>query len=83
MDEYREFIESYYPSIQNPNLWFTMFRHMLYTARFSDDPKNKAWILNELAKSENPIIAVYAQLEERIGAPAETYPPLHIQAAQK
>jgi len=83
MDEYREFVESYYPSIGNPNLWFTMFRHMLYTARFSDDPKNKAWILNELAKSVNPVISVYAQLEERVGAPAETYPPLHVQAAQK
>lgn len=83
MEEYREFLEDYYPSIQNPNLWFTMFRHMLYTARFSDEPKNKAWILDALARSSNPIIALYAKLETRIGAPSETYPPSHVQAAHR
>jgi hypothetical protein len=83
MEEYREFLEEYYPSIQNPNLWFTMFRHMLYTARFSDDAKNKAWILDELARSSNPIIALYAKLETRIGPPSETYPPSHVQAAHR
>jgi len=81
MEEYREFLEEYYPSIQNPNLWFTMFRHMLYTARFSDDPKEKTWILDNLAKSSNPIIALYAQLETRIGPPAKTYPASHVKAA--
>ena len=75
MDEYREFLEQNYPTIQNRNLWFTMFRHMLYTARFSDDPKDKAWILDELARSSNPIIALYAKLETRIGPPSESYPP--------
>ena len=80
MEEYRSFLEDYYPSIQNPNLWFTMFRHVLYTARFSADPKNKAWILNELARSSNPIIALYAKLETRIGPPSQTYPATHVQA---
>lgn len=81
MEEYREFLEEYYPSIQNPNLWFTMFRHMLYTARFADNPKEKAWILDELARSSNPIIALYARLETRIGPPAESYPSLHVLSA--
>jgi hypothetical protein len=83
MEEYREFLEDYYPSIQNPNLWFTMFRHMLYTARFADDPKERVWISEQLARSSNPIIAVYAKLEQRIGPPAETYPASHVQAAYR
>jgi hypothetical protein len=41
MNEYREFLEEHYSAIQNPNLWFTMFRHMLYTARFAIDEKPK------------------------------------------
>jgi hypothetical protein len=83
MEEYREFLEDFYASIQNPNLWFTMFRHMLYTARFSDKPKDKAWILEALSRSSNPIIAFYAKLETRIGPPSETYPPSHVQAAKR
>jgi hypothetical protein len=46
-----------------------MFRHMLYTARFSDDPKNKLWILSELAESSNPVIAFYAKVEITIDQP--------------
>jgi hypothetical protein len=83
MDAFRESLEQNYPSIQNRNLWFTMFRHMLYTARFSDDQKDKAWILDELARSSNPVIALYAKLETRIGAPTATYPAPHVQPAQK
>jgi len=83
MDEYREFLEDYYPSIQNPNLWFTMFRHMLYTARFSDDPKNKMWILDSLARSSNPIIAIYAKLEARMGPPGESYPSSHVKGVHQ
>jgi hypothetical protein len=56
---------------------------MLYTARFSDDPKDKTWILNELARSSNAVMALYAKLETRIGPPSETYPVSHVQAAQK
>jgi hypothetical protein len=83
MDEYREFLETYYPSIQNPNLWFTMFRHMLYTARFSGDPRDRAWILDELAGSTNSIIALYAKLETRIGPPSGTYPPSQVQITHR
>jgi hypothetical protein len=70
MEDYRSFLEDYYYSIDNSNLWFTMFRHMLYTARFSSEPKNKLWILSELARSTNPVIAFYAKLETTIGAPS-------------
>jgi hypothetical protein len=80
MEEYRELLEDYYPSIENRNLWFTMFRHMLYTARFSDDLKTKAWILDNLTRSTNPVIALYAQLEKRIGPPHESYPPSYVKA---
>lgn len=80
LEEYREFLEDYYPSIENVNLWFTMFRHMLYTARFSDDPKNRAWILDGLARSSNPIIALYAKIETSVGPPGETHPPSHARA---
>jgi uncharacterized protein (DUF2147 family) len=74
MEEYIDFLENYSPSIQNVNLWFTMFRHMLYTARFSDDPRDKSWILSELARSSDPIISLYAKLEARTGPPVETSP---------
>ncbi len=83
MDAYRKFLEQSFPSIQNRNLWFTMFRHMLYTARFSDDPKDKAWLLDELARSSNPVVALYARLETQIGPPSETYPSSHVQPVQK
>ncbi len=83
IDEYREFLEQSYASIENPNLWFTMFRHMLYTARFSDTPKDRTWLLEELSRSLSPIIALYAKLETRLGPPTETYPPMHVEAAHK
>jgi hypothetical protein len=70
MSEYIEFLEDYYSSIENPNLWFTMFRHMLYTARFSEDPANKLWILQRLGRSTNPIVSLYAKVELTIGPPA-------------
>ena len=82
MDEYREFMEEYYSSIQNPNLWFTMFRHMLYTARFSEEPETKDWILNNLTLSSNPVMSLYAKLELRLGPPAQTYPVLHVTPEQ-
>jgi hypothetical protein len=82
MEEFRKFLENYYPSIENRNLWFTMLRHMLYTARFSSDSTDKSWILSQLAESTNPTIALYARLERRIGAPAESYPGQHVLSAK-
>jgi hypothetical protein len=83
MGEYREFLEAYYSSIENPNPWFTMVRHMLYTARFAEGPTDRVWILEQLARSSNPIIVLYAKLEAALGPPKETYPPEHVRAAHK
>ena len=74
MQEYREFLEEYYPSIENRNLWFTMVRHMIYTARFSVDSEERAWILDELARSSNPVISLYAKIETRLGPPSSSHP---------
>ncbi len=63
MSAYLEVLEQRYTSIENRNLWFTQFRQMLYRARFSKDPTDKTWILNSMARSTNPIIALYAKLE--------------------
>lgn len=63
MNAYLEFLELHYPAIENRNLWFTQFRQMLYRARFSKDPADKAWMLNSMSRSSNPIIAFYAKLE--------------------
>jgi len=60
-----------------------MFRHMLYTARFSDDAKTKASILDELSRSANPIIAFYATLEMRIGSPDQATSTSRAQASHK
>ncbi|HSB76682.1 MAG TPA: hypothetical protein VLC12_13585 [Terriglobales bacterium] len=74
MQEYREFLEESYPSIENRNLWFTMVRHMIYTARFSADSEERAWILDELARSPNPVISLYAKIETRFGPPSSSHP---------
>ncbi|HEY6252386.1 MAG TPA: hypothetical protein VI685_20720 [Candidatus Angelobacter sp.] len=63
MNAYLEFLELHYPAIENRNLWFTQFRQMLYRARFSKDAEDKAWILNSMSRSANPVIALYAKLE--------------------
>lgn len=63
MNAYLEFLELHYPAIANRNLWFTQFRQMLYRARFSKDAADKAWILNSMSRSSNPMIAFYAKLE--------------------
>jgi hypothetical protein len=63
MSTYLEVLEEHYASVENRNLWFTQFRQMLYRARFSKDPADKTWILNAMARSKNPIIALYARIE--------------------
>jgi hypothetical protein len=63
MTAYLEVLEQRYASVENRNLWFTQFRQMLYRARFSKDPVDKAWILNAMARSANPVIALYSRLE--------------------
>jgi truncated hemoglobin YjbI len=63
MSTYIEALEETYASVENRNLWFTQFRQMLYRARYSNDPQDKAWILNAMSRSKNPIIVIYAKLE--------------------
>lgn len=63
MSAYLEVLEQRYAVVENRNLWFTQFRQMLYRARFSKDPEDKAWILNSMTRSANPVIALYAKLE--------------------
>jgi hypothetical protein len=74
MAVYIAFLGQGYAAIPNHNFWFTLVRHILYEARFSDDPKQTTWILDQLARSSNPIIALYATLERRLGAPDQSFP---------
>lgn len=69
MSAYLEFLEEHYANIENHNLWFTQFRQMLYRARFSKDPAEKAWILHSMERSSNPIISLYSKLERLEVAP--------------
>jgi len=69
MSAYLEFLEEHYANIENHNLWFTQFRQMLYRARFSKDPAEKAWILHAMERSNNPIISLYSKLERLDVAP--------------
>ena len=69
MSSYLAILEQRYADIEIHNLWFTQFRQMLYQARFSEDAREKQWILNSLVRSSNPIIALYAKLEMVLGPP--------------
>lgn len=69
MDTYLRFLEQHYAAMQNRNFWFSLVQTMLKTARFSKDANDKAWMLGEMSRSSNPIIALYARLETRIGPP--------------
>jgi hypothetical protein len=66
MGLYRAFLEQSYFLIENHNFWFTDVRFMLDNARSAKDPKDRDWMLDELSRSANPVIALYAQLEKRI-----------------
>lgn len=68
MGMYRAFLEQSYFLIENHNFWFTDVDFMLSTARHSKDSKDKEWMLDELSRSANPVIALYAQLEKLIPA---------------
>lgn len=63
MGQFRQFLEQTYHLIGNHNCWFTDVGMMLGEARRTKDPVNRVWILDELARSSNPVIALYAQLE--------------------
>jgi hypothetical protein len=40
---------------------------MLKTADRAKDPKERAWVLDELSRSANPIIALYARIAILLG----------------
>jgi hypothetical protein len=44
---------------------------MLNNARSAKDFRDKDWMLDELSRSANPVIALYARLEKLIPASAE------------
>ena len=67
-------VQSVYRFTGNRNLWFVQVDNMLKRARFSQDPKERTWILDELSRSANPIIALYAKLELLLGPPDHSRP---------
>jgi len=69
MSAYLEFLEGHYANIESHNLWFTQFRQMLYRARFAQDATEKAWILQSMERSNNPVISLYSKLEHLEVAP--------------
>jgi hypothetical protein len=69
MDTYLRFLEQHYAALENRNFWFSLVQTMLTTARYSKDPKDQAWMLAAMSRSSNPIIALYAALEMKIGKP--------------
>ena len=64
MGIYRSFLEQSYFLIENHNFWFTDVGFMLNTARAAKDPNDRNWMLDELSRSANPVIALCARLEE-------------------
>jgi len=62
MGQYLQFLEQTYFLIENHNYWFTDLSFRLSEARTTKDAANRAWILSELGRSANPVIATYAQL---------------------
>lgn len=67
MGMYLAFLETHYSATQSRNLWFGLVRQMLRTAQTGKDPKDREWILDRLVRSANPVIALYADVERRIG----------------
>jgi hypothetical protein len=70
MGRYLNFLETRYAETANRNLWFTQMQALLRTAHWTQDPAERAWILERFGRSANPIISLYAGLEE-IQGPAK------------
>ncbi len=66
MGVYLNFLETRYTSVKSRNLWFVWVRDMLGSARLAKDPAEREWILDHLARSANPVIALYTSLS-RLG----------------
>jgi truncated hemoglobin YjbI len=62
MGRYLNFLETRYAETENRNLWFVHVDRMLRSAADANDPKERQWILDRMARSRNPVIAAYAQI---------------------
>ena len=62
MGVFLNFVETRYAAVKSRNLWFTFVRDLLAQARRTKDPKERAWILDHLERSANPVISLYATL---------------------
>jgi len=62
MGVFLNFLETRYAAVKSRNLWFVFVREMLGQARRTKDPVERAWILDHLARSSNPVISLYAEL---------------------
>ena len=67
MGVYLNFLETRYTAVKSRNLWFVWVRNMLGSARAAKDPAEREWILDHLARSANPVIALYANLDRLAG----------------
>jgi hypothetical protein len=67
MSVYLNFLETRYAAVKSRNLWFVWVRDMLGSARLAKDPAEREWILDHLARSANPVIALYANLNRLAG----------------
>jgi hypothetical protein len=62
MGQWIQFLEQNYFLVENHNYWFTDVKFMLDETKATKDRENRDWILGELTRSANPIIALYADL---------------------
>jgi hypothetical protein len=67
MGVYLNFLETRYTAVKSRNLWFVWVRDLLDSARLAKDPAEREWILDRLARSANPVIALYANLNRLAG----------------
>lgn len=69
MRRYLVFLEVRYTPDGKRNLWFSQLKRLLSRVRSSaQDPAERAWLLERLQSSNNPIIAAYARIEALLGS---------------
>ena len=64
MGMYRSFLEQSYFLIENHNFWFTMSGSCSIRPAPRKDTNKRTWLLEELSRSANPVIALYARLNK-------------------
>jgi len=60
------FLERQYNTLQSRDLWFQLYLQVFGTRRTDD--ADYVWVTDQLVHSPNPIISVYAQLEQLLRA---------------